>query len=503
MRRALLLLLGITAITWFEFEVFPGHTYLQGDTQIFLPILERLDAPGYLSRDLVATHPNVTYTIYDEVTLFLHEATGLSFRTALLSQQMFCRAAGVLGVFLLALAAGSGDAFALLIAALTNFGARLIGPDVFVTGLEATPHAFAFGLILLAMGLLAREKPLFAALMGGLALLYHVPTAAPFWFILLLAFIFDRGVRKLFRPALTIVIVFSLLLANLSQLQPGVVEAQPLFAKISNRVAQLQHFRTSYVWVSTWAGHQIWFYLAIWICGVWATARIWHSLSRQTKWFVLALPLCGILSVPVSYLLLERLRWSLVPQLQPARTLLYTVALASFTCGLAGFQALRTRRWLEAGLWLVFVLALPLTLRTQSAVHLGASKPAVSQMADWAERNTWGSSMFLFPDAGRDLYPGMFRAESRRALWADWKSGDDMKFFESAGVEWWEHWRDSMQPGYSPRRLQNMLSLPIDYYVLRRPHKLADVEPVYQNLEFAVYDAQDLRDALRNAPVLR
>jgi len=99
MRRALLLLLGLAAVTWLEFKFFPGHTYLQGDTQIFLPILERLDAPGYLSRDLVATHPHVTYTIYDELTLFLHEAAGLDFRTALTVQQVVCRTAGVLGVF--------------------------------------------------------------------------------------------------------------------------------------------------------------------------------------------------------------------------------------------------------------------------------------------------------------------------------------------------------------------------------------------------------------------
>ena len=53
-------------------EIFPGHTYLHSATQIYLPMLERMDSPGYLSRDLVATNPNVSYTIYDEVTLFLH-----------------------------------------------------------------------------------------------------------------------------------------------------------------------------------------------------------------------------------------------------------------------------------------------------------------------------------------------------------------------------------------------------------------------------------------------
>ena len=88
MRRALLLCLGIVSVTCLEFEIFPGHTYLQSDTQIYVPMLERLDAPGYLSRDLVATHPVLTYTIYDEVTLFLDSVTGLNLKGALITQQL-------------------------------------------------------------------------------------------------------------------------------------------------------------------------------------------------------------------------------------------------------------------------------------------------------------------------------------------------------------------------------------------------------------------------------
>src|SRR5581483_512821 len=116
MRRALLLCLGLAAVTWLEFQFFPGHSYLEGDTQIYLPMLERLDAPGFLSRDLVATHPNVTYTIYDELTLCLH-AAHLDFHAALVGQQLFCRAAAILGVFLLALSTGMGDLFAFALAA--------------------------------------------------------------------------------------------------------------------------------------------------------------------------------------------------------------------------------------------------------------------------------------------------------------------------------------------------------------------------------------------------
>ena len=48
MRRFVLLSLGIAAVTWLEFQFFPGHTYLQSDTQIYLPILEHIDTPNFL-----------------------------------------------------------------------------------------------------------------------------------------------------------------------------------------------------------------------------------------------------------------------------------------------------------------------------------------------------------------------------------------------------------------------------------------------------------------------
>jgi hypothetical protein len=499
MRRALLVLFAITAITWLEFEVCPGHTYLEGDTQIFLPILERLDSPGFLSRDLVATHPNVTYTIYDELTLFLHEAVKLDFRTALIGQQLLTRAAGVIGVFLLALAAGASDLPALIISALVNLGAVLPGPALQVIGLEATPRALAFGLVLLAMGLLARERPLMAGLAGGVALLYHAPTAAPFWGVVLLAFLCERKLRPLLRPALSILLVFALLLGNLAQLQPGIVEPQPLFAKISSHLASLQQFRTGYVWVSLWAGREIWIYLAVWVCSVWSVTRIWPRLNRQLRWFFAGLPLIGILSVPVSSVLLEHMRWSLVPALQPARALALTVSIAPLVCGIAGFHALAQRRHREAVLWFLLVFLAPLTIIPEMRHRPEIPRKAVAQLADWAETNTWGSSMFLFPDAGHELYPGMFRAESRRALWVDWKSGAQMKFFESVGDEWAERWQDTMAPEFSIERLQAMLPLPIDYFVLKRAHRLTRVRPVFANREFVVYDATDLR----NAPVVR
>ena len=101
--------------------------------------------------------------------------------------------------------------------------------------------------------------------------------------------------------------------------------------------------------------------------------------------------------------------------------------------------------------------------------------------------------MFLFPDAGRDLYPGIFRARSRRALWVDWKSGEQVKYFDSVGEEWWQRWHETMEPRFFRQRLRTMLGLPIDYFVLRRENEFFGAQPVFKNEDFVVYDANDLR----------
>ncbi len=559
MRPALLLCLGVVFITWLGFAVFPGHTYLQADTQVYVPMLERLDAPGYLSRDLVATHPHLTYTIYDEVTLFLHEGAGMSFKTALIAQQLFCRAAGVLGIFLLARGMGLNAILALLTAMLLNLGAALTGPGVAVLESEPVPGAFAAGLVLLAIGLLALEMPLLAGLAGGIGLLYDARTAMPFALVIVAALLFDRRLRPLLRPACTVLFIFALLLANLAQLQPGVAEQHLIFSKLSQQAADLQRYRSSSAWVSLWAGTDIWQYLVIWVVGLWATRRIWPALNRQTRWLFILLPFSGIISVPISYFLLEQLRWSVISQVQPARALLFTVAITSLVCSVAGIRAISSRRNGEGLLWFLVVFALPMKVRildllrlnervnlleislclvfsgllTASLIRFGSTKlkwvallvpvvatfgmrsigrvndrsaiprAQIAELADWANNNTWGSSMFLFPDAGRDLYPGMFRAESRRAVWVDWESGSLVDYSESFANDWWERWQQTMLRPFSPDRLNAMLQLPVDYYVLKRKNQLAGLTPAYENHEFVVYDSRDLRNAttpFRRAP---
>src|SRR5258708_5733992 len=67
---------AICALTLLSYFQFPGHTYLQADTQIYIPILEHLWDPGVLAKDLLVQKPHVSFTLYDEVTLGLRRRRG-------------------------------------------------------------------------------------------------------------------------------------------------------------------------------------------------------------------------------------------------------------------------------------------------------------------------------------------------------------------------------------------------------------------------------------------
>jgi hypothetical protein len=549
--RALFVCLGIGLFTWLGFNYFPGHTYLQSDTQIYLPMIERLDSPGFLARDIVATRPHISFTIYDEATLAIHRVLKFDFEKALVVQQLLYRAAAMLGVYLIAIAAGALPVYAFLISAFVNLGASLLGPAVLLIEYEPVPRGFAFGLVLLALGLLAHNQVLLAGLAGGLALLYQPPTALPFWGIAFLAFICDPKARKQWKPLLLTFLIACLLLANLAQLQPEVVESQNFLGRLTQRMVELQHFRTRYSWVSLWAPRDIWSYLGICICAFWATSRFWSSLKREMRWFFIGLPLGGVLSVPLSYLLLEHWRLAIIPQYQPARALLFTVAIGSIACGIASVKAAVTKRVVEAAGWFLVVIAIPLNVRVfdlfalkdrlafqvfgiwfglavltallttflnrnwmrwtalaapalavfalPGLAHVETfpklDKKPVTELAVWAKENTWGSSMFLFPDAGHEPFPGIFRALSERALWVDWKSGGQVNYFQSFAEEWFPRFEQTMDGKFTAERLEGMLSLPIDYYVLDRKHSLAGVKPVFENRDYVVYDAQALRNS--------
>ena len=118
---------AIVLLTLLGFFQFPGHTFLQADTQIYVPILEHFRDHTVFDRDLIARDPHVAFTIYDEVALGLRRITGLDFQAVLTAQQLVFRALGLLGIYLIATSMGLRARLALLVTAIFSLGATIGG----------------------------------------------------------------------------------------------------------------------------------------------------------------------------------------------------------------------------------------------------------------------------------------------------------------------------------------------------------------------------------------
>src|SRR5581483_2891412 len=107
---------GILLFTLLSFFQFPGHTWLQQDTQIYAPILEHLRDPSVLRNDMLVKRPHVSFTLYDETALWLRQLTALDFQQVLALEQVVTRALGIWGIWLMATACGLASGPALVVA---------------------------------------------------------------------------------------------------------------------------------------------------------------------------------------------------------------------------------------------------------------------------------------------------------------------------------------------------------------------------------------------------
>ncbi len=237
-------ILGITLLTFFQ---FPGHTWLGSDTQIYMPILEHMRDPTVLQKDLIAQHPHVAYTLYDEVALGLRKVTGLDLRHVLQSEQIVCRALGIWGVYLIATALGLSDFLALPVAAVFSLGATITGPAVLAV---------------------MRQK----------------------------------------RTALWALAAAAVILLLASRYEATSANAQPFFSRLDPHQEELQRMRASYNWISIWWRDRLPNYLILYAATVLAYCRVRNDVPRALRFFLIGLPLIGVASVPASYLLLEKMR---------------------------------------------------------------------------------------------------------------------------------------------------------------------------------------------------
>jgi hypothetical protein len=518
-------LIGLALLGFFQ---FPGHTWLQQDTQIWVPMFERIWDPTALQHDLVASKPHLSFTVYDETAMALRWITRASFHDGLEFEQIVFRVLELLGVYLFALSFPLSPRMSMLVTACFGLGATIVGPAVLTFEYEPVPRGFALGFLFLAAGLAAQGRLVLAGAAAAIGFLFHAPTSVPI--CLLLVVIAIR--RRTWKPLAPLACACLILLIA-SRLQAGATEAQPFFERIAPAWEHIERLRASYNWVSTWVNPLLWQYLLFWALSMLA---LWRIRPRCGRLFAIGLPLIGILSVPVSYLLTEVARWSMMPQMQPARALLWVTALTVILCAAAGVRAAERRVWWESALWFVVTFAVPLQPRIleMSLLHLWLAMglaalatlaamlrqtsfaipalaaaivapyfviplagnvrnypnlhtPELQALADYARSSTPKDATFLFPDAGAALYPGLFRAEAIRSVYVDWKAGGQVNYFRSLAEDWWTRWQATMSGKDIAANLPRFGTLGIDYVVMKKSDPLAALVPLYQNSGYIVY----------------
>src|ERR1039458_7541997 len=258
--------LALSLLTYFQ---FPGHSWLQQDSQIYAPILEHLRDPSVLRNEILAEKPHVAYTLYDEMARVLRAVTGLDFRDVLACEQIVARAFGIWALYLMALAIclricpqnGQADPqmtrvppapLALFITAVCSLGAVVAGPSVLTFEYEPTPRAFALPLAVCAAGLTVHRRYLAAGIALAAAFLYHPPTALPFLAIYCALALWpakSESVRhRIWR--LAPLAGAALLLGMAPRAQAGGGEAQTFFVRLTPDLERLQRMRASYNWIS-------------------------------------------------------------------------------------------------------------------------------------------------------------------------------------------------------------------------------------------------------------
>lgn len=533
---------AIAIMTLAGYFRFPGHTFLSSDTQIYVPLFEHLRDPSVLADDIVASRPHLSFTIYDEVALWVHRALGAPFQHILVAQQLSFRALGLWGVFLLASSFGLKVSSALCVAAIFGLGATIGGPAVLTIEYEPVPRGFAIPLVFLAIGLLSGGKHIAAGIAGSLAFLYHPPSVYPFWlpYFILAMWPSSPGRIKARIIGLAPLLAAVLLLLLLSRFQAGVNEPQILWRRIDPAEEQLMRMRASYVWVSIWLRQYWGHYLFLWGVSMFAYWRLRQRATAEIWLLLVGLPLVGLASLPVSYLLLEKLRWALMAQVQPTRALLFVTAVAVIAAGCAAFRAIERQRWIEGSVWLVLALAVPMGPRVADVLlpqngiaawrlavicalavtlvytarlfsisriagtvlgaaalapcfvfhgYLGITNyqnlhtPEIAELAAWARTSTPATAVFLFPDSGRNLDPGIFRATALRTIYVDWKGGGQLNFLKAFGEIWWARWQDTMErPLTSAEYARRGI-----HYLVRKPGVSYGTEPLFRNARYSVY----------------
>jgi hypothetical protein len=352
--------------------------------------------------------------------------------------------------------------------------------------------------------------------------------------------------KELRRPLFLAVASSAALLALFAWLGPGAREPQPWFGAIDPALEQVQRLRGAYNWIEQWPRDWFWQYFILFPVVLLALRRLDGHLPHLASRWILILSSLALASVPLQWLLLDKLKWILIPQFQPARAVLFLTVFAVLLGAACGWRAAARRGlgWLEAAGWFTLVYALPangllvsaqwaweraatvmlLALVSTTAAWLSARRPGalsaalacaaiaapfiliptlgrvrnypalhsseLDQLAAWAGSQSPPDSVFLFPTTHRRLEPGIFRAKARRALYVDWKGGGQVNILPRLGMEWWRRWTAVNQAKAPLAPISEYRRMGIDFLVMPASERPGGVAPVFENAAWAVVPVQ-------------
>ena len=195
--------------------------------------------------------------------------------------------------------------------------------------------------------------------------------------------------------------------------------------------------------------------------------RIGRSVPPALRICPAGLPLAGRLSVPASYLVLEKLKWELLPQVQPMRAALFAMAMAQFSAAAAAIVAAQSR-YVEALAW--FAVGYPIAMHVQAG-----GLP------------TWRQALVLWAACGADnkqRTPGIFRAEAQPALYAACKDGRQINYLSEFANQRWRRWLATAGNPHAPTNAEPYGKLGIDYLAGLPAHQITGCQPVFENASY-------------------
>jgi hypothetical protein len=523
----------VAVLTGLGYFVFPGHTYLQADTQIYVPMMERIYNPVLFSNDLMITRPHLALTAYDEIATGLRDYAGLDFEHGLKLEQLIFRACAAAGLLLIALRFGLALPGAFLAAASVILNAGGLGPGV--TEPEPVARAFALGLLLLGVGLAMHGRFLEAGVIAGVGVLIHPTTMAPFWMVAAFVVV-RRGARPIllapFLPA-----AGALLL--LMHFQKGGTEPLDFFRRLDAFQEVMQRRYMGFSFVSEWNAKGA--LDCVCECAL-AGAGFWRLRERlvsPVREWLGGFAVVAVLSIPFSWIVLDQLHWAMAGPWDPIRALLYIPLLAMLLSAARGIFAAGEGRWWEAAVWFTIALALPvkyslltwyvnpwlivLVLALAGASTAGAffagrtrgitliaagvlpflvlrasglvpapepvDSPELRELAAWAQGASDETAVFLFADDGHFGGSGAFRARALRSVYVDYEGRALVNYFPEFTAEWARRWRDVHEGHWLVRAedFRDLAERRIDFVVVRKEHAITGKKAEFMNSRYVAY----------------